>query len=47
MGKQRMIRFGVSIFLFVFSISGLFAGDKVAGQLFFTGDLYGYLKPCG
>ncbi len=25
----------------------LLAGDKTSMQLFFTGDLYGYIKPCG
>ncbi|MFQ5651840.1 MAG: hypothetical protein ACE5IY_18035 [bacterium] len=25
----------------------LLAGGKNAVQLFFTGDVYGYLKPCG
>lgn len=27
--------------------SALFAGDNTSVQLFFTGDVYGYLKKCG
>ncbi|MFQ5864854.1 MAG: hypothetical protein ACE5IW_06440 [bacterium] len=32
----------------LFSVTTLFAGQEdTAFQLFFTSDLYGYLKPCG
>jgi len=29
------------------SAPGLVAGGKTEVQIFFTSDLYGYLKPCG
>ncbi len=38
--------FFVALALLV-SAPGLVAGSKTALQIFFTSDLYGYLKPCG
>ncbi len=35
------------MFILVTGADSLFSQDKATCQLFFTSDVYGYLKPCG